>query len=155
MNNLKIFCLSLNPNHLHLIKKLNYIPVGLGEAHFGDEWMQDKKGNNIANKNQNYGEYTFHYWLWKNYLDKIDSDWVGFCQYRKFFVENANIDLETFESLKKNIIRHVPENLSNFDCILSEQFSVENFKFIKFAKKNFFNIISNPSVIFSEKKKNH
>ena len=26
---------------------------------------------NIALKNKNYGEYTFHYWLWKNYLDKI------------------------------------------------------------------------------------
>ena len=31
MNSLKIFCLSLNPDHLHSIQKLSYIPVGLGK----------------------------------------------------------------------------------------------------------------------------
>ena len=76
MNNLTMFCLSLNPSHLGLIKRLNYIPVGLGDLNFDQEWMNDKKGDNIANKNKNYGEYTFHYWLWKNYLDKIESEYT-------------------------------------------------------------------------------
>jgi len=31
MKNLKMYCISLNPDHLDLIKKLNYIPVGLGD----------------------------------------------------------------------------------------------------------------------------
>ena len=130
MSNLKIFCLSLNPDHLHLIKKLNYTPVGLGEAHFGDEWMQDKKGKNIANKNQNYGEYTFHYWLWKNYLDKIDSDWVGFCQYRKFFLQKQ-IDQKDipFNILEQNVIRAIPLELDTYDCILGEKFSVNKYRF--------------------------
>ena len=47
MNNLKIFCLSLNPSHLKLIKKFNYTPVGLGEADFNDEWMTDKIGKRV------------------------------------------------------------------------------------------------------------
>ena len=88
MNSLKIFCLSLNPDHLHSIQKLSYT-CWIRTSKFGDGWMQDKKGNNIANKNLNYGEYTFHYWLWKNYLDQLNSDWVGFCQYRKFFTKTC------------------------------------------------------------------
>ena len=46
---------------------------------------------NISSKNPFYGEYTFHYWLWKNYLDKIETEWVGFCQYRKFFIKDKNM----------------------------------------------------------------
>jgi len=153
MNNLKIFCLSLNPDHLDLIKKLNYIPVGLGKAHFGDEWMQDKKGNNIANKNQNYGEYTFHYWLWKNYLDQIDSDWVGFCQYRKFFLQkNINQKDIPFNMLEQNVIKTIPPELNTYDCILGEKSSVDKYRF-KFFKKNFIKIALSPSVIFLKKKR--
>ena len=66
MKNLQIFCLSLNPMHEKIISKLGYIPVGLGDKFFSDEWLSDKSKNNIALKNQYYGEYTFHYWLWKN-----------------------------------------------------------------------------------------
>jgi hypothetical protein len=39
--------------------------------------ITDEKGNI---KNKYYGEYTFHYWMWKNYLDRIpDNNWIGFC----------------------------------------------------------------------------
>tara|TARA_E500000331_G_scaffold352553_1_gene401413 strand:- start:256 stop:1074 length:819 start_codon:yes stop_codon:yes gene_type:complete len=154
MNNLKMFCLSLNPDHLNLIKKLNYTPVGLGELEFSNEWMNDKKGNNIANKNQNYGEYTFHYWIWKNYLDQINSNWIGFCQYRKFFskrnIKEKNIPLEMLEN---NVIKTIPSKLDIYDCILGEKSPVDNYKF-KFFKKNFVKITLSPSVIFSKKKRN-
>ena len=33
-NNLKMFCLTLEPNHLSIIEQMNYIPVGLGEKNF-------------------------------------------------------------------------------------------------------------------------
>ena len=73
MKNLKMFCLSLEPSHLKFIQKLNYIPVGLGTKTFSNEWMTDKTGDNISKKNKNYGEYTFHYWIWKNYLNSIQK----------------------------------------------------------------------------------
>ena len=85
MNDLSIFCITLNPNHEDIIKQLSYTPVGLGTNKFSENCFTDKEGDNIANKNSFYGEYTFHYWIWKNYLNKIDSKWIGFCQYRKFF----------------------------------------------------------------------
>ena len=154
MKNLEMFCLSLKPEHLSLIKKLNYTPVGLGEAHFSKEWRQDRDGENIASKNQNYGEYTFHYWLWKNYLDKINSDWIGFCQYRKFFV-NKKIDekMITFDLLNHSVIKSIPSELDIYDCILGEKSSVDNYRF-KFFKKNFIKIALSPSVIFFRKKRN-
>ena len=41
--------------------------------------MRDNTGENISHKNKKYGEYTFHYWFWKNMLRKIeDNTWIGF-----------------------------------------------------------------------------
>ena len=73
----------MNSNHLNFIKEINYIPVGLGEDSFSKEFFRDNTGSNISQKNRYYGEYTFHYWLWKNYLPSIKTDeaneWIGFC----------------------------------------------------------------------------
>ena len=33
-NNLNMFCLSLDPKHLNLIKMMGYLPVGLGNKNF-------------------------------------------------------------------------------------------------------------------------
>ena len=71
MNSLKIYCISLNPTHKNLIKKLGYVPVGLGEENFDEGWLRDNTNDNIAFKNPYYGEYTFHYWMWKNYLKNL------------------------------------------------------------------------------------
>ena len=81
-----MYCLTLEPSHEKRIIDLNYIPVGLGTKKFSNNFLSDKTGDNISEKNSYYGEYTFHYWIWKNYLEKIETEWVGFCQYRKFFV---------------------------------------------------------------------
>ena len=77
MKSITFFCLTLNPNHEETIKKLSYIPVGLGDNKFSINCFSDKKGINISKKNPFYGEYTFHYWLWKNYLNKLrQNGWV-------------------------------------------------------------------------------
>ena len=68
MKNLSMFCLTLNPDHEKIIKNLSYIPVGLGKKNFSKECFSDKIGLNISQKNPYYGEYTFHYWIWKNYF---------------------------------------------------------------------------------------
>ena len=105
---LDMFCLSLNPEHFDLIKALNYIPVGLGKSSFGKNWLTDKGIKNISQKNEFYGEYTFHYRLWKN--DEIKTNnWIGFCQYRKFWVKKkiTNNNL-TFEELKTKTLEVIP-----------------------------------------------
>ena len=39
MNNLRMFCLTMNANHLNFIKEINYIPVGLGTDNFSKEYL--------------------------------------------------------------------------------------------------------------------
>ena len=109
MNNISFFCLTLDPLHEEKIKKLSYIPVGLGKNDFSKNTLQDKYGENISKKNPFYGEYTFHYWVWKNYLKNIKTDWVGFCQYRKFFVKEGAFDF--------SVRAYVRPNLSKTDAI--------------------------------------
>ena len=69
---MKMFCITINNDHYKKINKLDYIPVGLGSGIEEKNFLRDNSGNNITNKNPYYGEYTFHYWIWKNYLNKLD-----------------------------------------------------------------------------------
>ena len=121
MKNLKMFCISLEPNHYNFIKSLGYIPVGLGDNDFNDDWFKDKLGINISSKNKNYGEYTYHYWIWKNYLDKLHEGWVGFCQYRKFWslIEHKTEDID-FNSLNSLVLKEIPKKFDKYESILGE-----------------------------------
>ena len=81
-----MYCLCLHNEVLPVIKKLGYVPVGLGNGKFSEEWLKDDTLENISFKNKYYSEYTFHYWFWKNILPTIeDNHWIGFCAYRKYW----------------------------------------------------------------------
>ena len=118
MNNISFFCLTLNPEHEKKIKDLSYIPVGLGDKKFSDNFFTDKTGISISEKNSFYGEYTFHYWIWKNYIDKIKTEWVGFCQYRKFFLYEKNYsNFLDFKDLQKAVLQNVSLEPHDYECI--------------------------------------
>ena len=154
MNNISNFCLTLNPDHEDKIRMLSYIPVGLGDKVFSKNCLSDKLGQTISHKNPFYGEYTFHYWIWKNYLKDIKTDWVGFCQYRKFFIKEDNFsELNNFEDLNKSVIKYIEPN-SNFDCILGIKSSVENYKLSKIIKHHFFEFLRDPTKLILKKKRN-
>tara|TARA_Y100000590_G_scaffold429084_1_gene541241 strand:+ start:9199 stop:10014 length:816 start_codon:yes stop_codon:yes gene_type:complete len=153
MKNLNMFCISLEPNHYKLIKKMDYIPVGLGDKNFDNNWFSDKIGKNISNKNKNYGEYTFHYWLWKNYLQKIDSKWIGFCQYRKFWSlkehQNTNIN-----NIISQVLKEIPIELEKYETILGEPMYVNQWRTMKFLKTALKIFLRKPTLIFNKKKRN-
>ena len=154
MKNLLVFCLTLNPEHEKIIKELGYIPVGLGDRKFSQDTFSDKLGENISKKNPYFGEYTFHYWIWKNYLNKIKTDWVGFCQYRKFFLKNdiSHYDIKKI-NLKDTLIDKIETKDQDYDCILGTKFSVMEYKLSKIIKHHFFEFLSNPSLLFNKKKR--
>ena len=157
MNNMKMFCISLNANHLNFIREINYIPVGLGEENFSSEWYRDNSGTNISKKNKNYGEYTFHYWFWKNCIDneKFNNDWIGFCQYRKFWsLQNNNLLPDTLSQLKSLVLRKIPKSYENVDVILGEEIFTTNFKKMKFIKKGIKLFLKKPSYLFNNKNRN-
>jgi len=155
MKNLKMFCISLEPNHFEYIKKLGYTPVGLGEKNFKDGWFTDKSGKSIFNKNKYYGEYTFHYWIWKNYMDKIEDGWTGFCQYRKFWSleEHKNEDVN-FNNLSSKVLKEIPKEFDQYESILVTPFFVNNFKISKFIKRGLKIFIKKPYLFLNKKKRN-
>jgi len=151
--NLRMYCISINPLHLDMIKKLDYIPVGLSDNFFTKDWLSDKTEKNISDKNKYYGEYTFHYWLWQN--DKINfDDWIGFCQYRKFWVKNfKNLESDSFVNLNNNVLKSIPEELKNYETIVGENYLINQFRLSKFVKHNLGPMLKNPSLFFNEKKR--
>ena len=155
MTKIKMYCLTLNPNDLELIKKLDYNPVGLGEINFyGKDWFVDNTKDNIAFKNKYYGEYTFHYWLWKNNILESNS-WVGFCQYRKFWKKNkVKFEDSNFDTLNKFVLKKIPTELENYEVILGEELFINKIKISKLFKHSFKKIIYDPSLLFNKKKRN-
>lgn len=155
MKNITMFCLSMNPNHLDIIQQFGYIPVGVGERTFSTDWMTDNKGENISKKNKYYGEYTFHYWLWKNYLDKVDEGWIGFCQYRKFWsIEDIKLNIKTNDQLKDLILKKIPSEYYDCEVILGEESAVNKLKLMKFLKKGLKLFFKNPLCLFNKNKRN-
>jgi hypothetical protein len=162
MKNFSMFCLSLYPDHLNNLKKINYIPVGLGANNFNNEWIGDKKGENISNKNKYYGEYTFHYWFWKNMIDNISNkDWIGFCAYRRYWANNNNLKSEELtkiinnDNFKDYVLRDIKEDWSNFETILVEKTQFGKVKISKIIKnggissilRNFNSFIKNKTTV--------
>ena len=91
MNKIKIYCTSLK--YYRVIDKLPpyIIPLGLGNNYFPNYWKIEKKGKNILSFNKYYGELTGFYWVWKNQTNNMeDEDLIGFCHYRKLWMNNNN-----------------------------------------------------------------
>ena len=154
MQKVKIYCITINNDHYDKIKKLDLIPVGLGKNIINSEFITDKDGTNIHSKNLYYGEYTFHYWLWKNKLEKLDNEWIGFCQYRKFWgIQKKPLINDNLEDFKKNLLFEIPVEFQNYDSIIGEPLYVNKFRFSKFIKKNFKKMVLNPTLLFNKEKR--
>jgi hypothetical protein len=148
---MKIFCLSIYNKNYDKLKNLNLIPVGLGKEKYDKRWKNDRFGINISKKNVNFGEYTFHYNIWKNNHFNLNKEkWIGFCSYRRFWVKkNSYYQVNSFNDLKKNILLKEDKNWKNFDVILGEPIILNKIKNIKMIKKNFFEVLKKPKVLFT------
>jgi len=152
MKNAKIYCLCLDDNYLDKVNKLNYVPVGLGKNSFSKDWMTDDNGTNISKKNSYYGEYSFHYWLWKNELENIlDDTWIGFCTYRRFW-QKENKELEKGFDFKESVLNKIPAEWDGYDVILANKISVENVKWLKVLKYGKMALFRNPGAILRKKR---
>ncbi len=151
---MKMYCITISDEHYEKIKNLEYIPVGLGEKITLEKFVTDKTEINISNKNPYYGEYTFHYWLWKNNKVNNKNDWIGFCQYRKFWInKNVKSDFKNLSELNKNLLKEIPSEFNDYESILGEPFFINQFKLMKFMKKNLLKIIKKPILLFDKNKR--
>jgi hypothetical protein len=169
MNDATIYCLCLNEKNLSVVKKLGYEPVGLGNGSFSSEWVRDNTLNNISSKNRYYGEYTFHYWFWKNILPKIsDNKWVGFCAHRDFWSNKSdlkgnknfkvnkenipNIILNNDINFGNHVLRQIPEEWNSFDTVIGKHMYINNLQFSKLIKHGLRSLFRNPQALFKSKR---
>jgi len=144
MQNLKMFCICIHNELLSKVKRLNYIPVGLGGNKFDTGWVTDNSGENISKKNKFYGEHSFHYWFWKNEINNIsENDWVGFCAYRRFWLNDKNTRTQN-QNFQNRILNHVPKLWDNYEVILGNKIEVNNIKWIKILKYGKISLFKNP-----------
>ena len=164
---MKIYCITHKPNN-H-ISYLGLIPFGVGLSDFPRDYVVEKKGINIANKNNHYSETSFHYWYWKNILNsKPKNEWFGMCQYRRYFVKYEYNDLVKYSDgyqgfypnikkisdLKEMLQLDIPNEWNDFDAILCKPWSVVVKSKTKLIKRGFKSLLKDPSIFFSEKKQN-
>ena len=146
-----MYCISIDNNILDKILNLGYLPVGLGESNFTSKWITDKNGQNISHKNKFYGEYTFHYYFWKNILHKIpNNEWVGFCGYRRFWEEKNKID----NNFNNAILKNAPNEWNNYDVIIGDKLDLKEIKWMKVLKYGKVAFIRNPKIILNKKYRN-
>jgi hypothetical protein len=146
-----MYCLSLNNEDYNKIKSLNYIPVGVGDKNFELSWLRDNTGENISEKNNYYGEYTFHYWFWKNKLKSISSNtWFGFCAYRRFWTNSLN---KTEIKSKKDFLQSIPKEWDDYDVILGQNIYMDRWTMMKILKHGFKSFVLNPKY-FLKKNRN-
>ena len=139
----------LDNDYLNIVKKLNYIPVGLKNDNFSNEWLLDNTLENISEKNPFYGEYTFYYWYWKNLLkEKKNDDWAGFCSYRELWGKQKNIkNRNSIESL----LQSLPAEWDKYDAIIGEPITMNRPKWIKLLKHGKIAMLRNYQEIFKSK----
>ena len=93
--------------------------------------LKDNTEENISDKNVLYGELTGHYWVWKNLLPKLGTEYVGFSQYRRFLDFNLNLNPS-----------------SNVSSAFATRLVLEFQKmFEKYSEENILNFIGNSDVI--------
>ena len=145
---MKIYCISIYNQNYKFFKKNNLIPVGLGKKKFSSKWFDDKHKKNISSKNENFGEYTFHYSLWKNgLLNKKNSNWTGFCTYRRFWVKKNYKEPKSLKDLNKIILKKVPKEWKGYDTVLPRPLKLGKLKVMKLLKNNFIEVVKKPSLL--------
>ena len=151
MHNLTIYCHCLYDKMLPEIKKVGYVPVGLGSEKFSREWLRDDTLINISHKNKYYAEYTFYYWFWKNILPTVkDNEWIGFCSYRELWGNKKQMtENSKFEDV---VLTEISSEWEKFDTIVGEHIFMNNLKFSKLVKHGLWSLMRNPSAILKSKR---
>ena len=151
MSNLKIYCVT--NKRLDLLESYSYKFGWVGKDKVPENYIRCDDKENIFFKEKYYSELTFHYWYWKNALNLNDSNWVGFCQKRRYWVkkESEKINLNN-NNFKNHLLDEAPDEWSQYDSIICNPVNVNKVKKIKMLKRGFRTIIKKPEIFFNEKK---
>jgi len=151
MKNLKIYCVTNKT--LNILDQNNYDIGWVGNETPPSNYILCNSEDNIFYKEKYYSELTFQYWYWKNKLQKEESEWIGFCQKRRFWIKkkskNEIVDNNNF---KNYILSEAAAEWNGFDSVICEPISVNKVKKMKMLKRGIKSLLKNPSIFFNENK---
>lgn len=155
MSNVKIYCVT--NKEVNFIKKKNYFLSWVGNGGNSPAgYIKCDNLDNIFHKEKNYSELTFHYWYWKNLLDKEDDNcWIGFCQKRRYWIKENfnNIEINN-KNINDFLLSDEGEDWSKFESIICNPITIKGAKKIKLIKKGWRNILKNPKLLFGKNQEN-
>ena len=150
MNKLQIYCVT--NERVKYLEDTKLVLAGVGKKQFSKNYITCLRGKNIQHKERNYSELTFHYWFWKNQLNKCKPNtWIGFCQKRRFWLK-SNTKIKNFKTLKKNLILKPNKKWKKYNSIICKPIRVDNPKKMKIVKGGWRNLLKDPSVFYNQKK---
>ena len=152
MQKIEMYCVT--DKEFQYLNELNYNLGAVGKDTFSNKYLRCDNKDNIYHKEKNYSELTFHYWYWKNLLEYSKNEWIGFCQKRRFWIkESSSLENINSKNLKEHTLTHIPKNLESYDSIICKPISVSKPKKIKIIKRGWKNLIKDPTILFSQKKR--
>lgn len=122
-----------------------FTPIQTGRA-IADEifsgMIGDDTGDNVSMDNPKYNELSAQYWVWKNYEQVGNPEYVGFVHYRRHFIFDAPNDLASHQPWmpKSHVYRfdYIDEKYKNmmtdadicytcgkYDCIVLKPYNVK------------------------------
>ena len=133
---------------------LNIIGSGAYNKKFPSHWLKDSTGKkNISKKNLNYGSLTSIYWIWKNKINRINTnDYISFFHYRRFWLKEKHDKNITPNNLKKNVLKSIPIEYTKYDALMCNQIDLKGYKFSKLIKKGKRSFLKDPTILFNKKK---
>ena len=142
MKNLEIYCIT--DKRLPYLENFHYNLAAVGKGELPDSYLKCNYGNNIFNKEKYYSELTFQYWYWKNKLDINKNNWIGFCQKRRFWLQE--------KKNKNRILKKTPKIWKNYEAIICSKINLGKPKLSKLIKRGWKNVISSPNILSSKRK---
>ena len=107
MRPIKFFCVT--DKKVNFLTKKNHNLCWVGKEDSPENYLRCDIGDNIYHKEKYYSELTFHYWYWKNLLDKADkNDWIGFCQKRRYLINTEKTHLVDKSNLNDFLFDEAP-----------------------------------------------
>jgi len=126
---LKIYCISTIYRKILDNLPKYILPLGVGKNLFPNNWLDEKKGKNISDLNQYYGEHSGIYWVWKNCIDGFEeNDWIGFSHYRKLWLNGLYDKKQKLNpsSLYSNLLKENNDIFKKNEVILIQPIIYQN-----------------------------
>jgi hypothetical protein len=104
MSKVKIFISCKNKCELDMSEIVQPIQTGRAIAtEIFENMIGDNTGDNISKDNPRYNELSAQYWVWKNYEEVGNPEYVGFMHYRRHFIFDKTIDTSSLTSWFKGM----------------------------------------------------